>query len=69
MLPFTKTQLEEIRESHIEIIWQAHQDQAENNPEEFNEYITKMSTAHTLATMLLIEKDREQRDENNEELN
>lgn len=59
-IPFTKEQLELIREAHIDIIWESHKDMIQDQ-EAFDDYLNKMSTAHTLATMLLIEKDREQR--------
>ena len=56
-IPFTPEQLEKIREAHIDIIWSAHY-QHVTDQDAFDEYITKLSTAHTLATMQLIEQDR-----------
>jgi len=57
-IPFTPEQLESIREAHIDIIWSAHQNMISDH-DAFDQYITKLSTAHTIATMQLIEKDRE----------
>lgn len=54
---FTPQQVDRIREAHIDIIWESHKDMVED-PEAFDEYMNKMSMAHTLATMLLIEQDR-----------
>lgn len=60
-IPFTPEQLTSIREAHIDIIWGAHHHMI-TDQEAFDEYITKLSTAHTLATMQLIEEDRNLRD-------
>lgn len=57
-VPFTQDQLNHIRESHINIIWEAHQDMI-TDPEAFDQYLNKMAAAHTVMTMLAIEKDRE----------
>lgn len=59
-IPFTVEQLEAIREAHIDIIFHAHMDMI-SDQEAFDKYLTKMTAAHTIATMQLIEKDREQR--------
>ena len=59
-VPFTSKELNEIREAHIDIIWEAHSNQIEDH-EAFEEYMNKMAAAHTFATMILIERDREQR--------
>lgn len=61
-IPFTPEQLTSIREAHIDIIWGAHHHMVSDH-EAFDEYITKLSTAHTLATMQLIEEDRAERNE------
>lgn len=58
--PFTKEQITQIREAHTDIIWEAHQNQIED-VEAFEEYMNKLASVHTIATMLLIEKDREER--------
>lgn len=59
-IPFTPEEITQIREAHIDIIWEAHNNQIEDH-EAFEEYMNKMGTAHTFATMVLIERDREQR--------
>ena len=57
-LPFTQEQLTAIREGHIQLIWDAHHDMIED-AEAFDEYLNKMAAAHTIITMMAIEKDRE----------
>lgn len=56
-IPFTPEQINSIREGHIDIIFEAHKDMI-SDQEAFDTYLNKMAMAHTMVTMMEIERDR-----------
>ena len=56
-IPFSAELINMIREGHIDLIFEAHKDMI-SDQEQFDIYMNKMATAHTMVTMMAIEKDR-----------